>query len=46
MATMYKELQNCKNKAGRHREEATSLRNESHAEVGLLDAFQGLSEAN
>jgi hypothetical protein len=29
MAAMYKELQNCKNEAGRHWEEATSLRNES-----------------
>jgi hypothetical protein len=46
MAAMYEELQNCKNEAGRHRDEATSLRNESCAEVGLLNAFQGLSEAN
>jgi hypothetical protein len=45
-AAMYEELQNCKNEAGRHREEATTLRNESRAEVGLLDAFQDLSEAN
>jgi hypothetical protein len=45
-AAMYEELQNCKNEAGRHWDEATSLRNESRAEVGLLDAFQGLSEAN
>jgi hypothetical protein len=45
-SVMYEELQNCKNEAGRHQEEATSLRNESRVEVGLLDAFQDLSEAN
>jgi hypothetical protein len=45
-AAIYEELQNCKNEAGRHQDEATSLRNESCAKVGLLNAFQGLSEAN
>jgi hypothetical protein len=46
MAAMYEELQNCKTKAGRHQDEVTSFRNKSCAKVGLLDAFQGLAEAN
>jgi hypothetical protein len=45
-SAIYEELQNCKNEAGRHWEEATSLRNKSRTEVSLLDAFQSLSEAN
>jgi hypothetical protein len=43
---MYRELQNCKDEAGRYWEEATSLRNESCVEVGFLDVFQDLSEAD
>jgi hypothetical protein len=45
-SAMYEELQNCKSEAGRHQDEVTSLRNKSCAKVGLLNAFQDLSETN